>query len=183
MERWILESVQSRFRLYLFRETHDGRKLKQYGQIKAEKAITRLVCWCSGGDGWAAVPHGRKVPRDDIQSLNRVLGDLVKVTRQRLQQHLKTDHGHPLQGHLERLIFPLPGQGHLQIHLRMGGKRERGGGGGGTGQREVRQTKDEWGEIDLSSWRTEVSNKYPRAKQTGKIRLLGKSICLWRQQV
>lgn len=70
------------------------------------------------------VPHGRQMPCDNIQGLNGVLGDLVKVTRQGFQQHLKTDHGHPLQRHLERLILPLARQGHLQIHLRE--EREKG---------------------------------------------------------
>lgn len=54
---------------------------------------------------------------DDVQSLNRIFRDLVKVTRQSFQQHLEADHRHPLQGHLERLILPLPRQSHLQIHL------------------------------------------------------------------
>ena len=71
-----------------------------------------------------SVPHGRQMTRDDIQSLNGVLGDLVEVTRESFEQHLETDHGHPLQGHLERLIFPLARQGHLQIHLQKDEERE-----------------------------------------------------------
>lgn len=64
------------------------------------------------------VPHGGQVPRDDVQGLNRVLRDLVQVTRQRLQQHLQADDGHPLQRHLKGLVLPLAWKSHLQIHLR-----------------------------------------------------------------
>lgn len=78
----------------------------------------------------ALAPHGREVSRDDVQSLNRILRDLVEVSGQSFQQHLETDHRHPLQGHFERLVLPLARQSHLQIHLpedRGGGRRGRRG--------------------------------------------------------
>lgn len=40
------------------------------------------------------------------------------MTRESFQQHLEADHRHPLQRHLEGLIFPLPRKSHLQIHLK-----------------------------------------------------------------
>lgn len=85
------------------------------------------------------------MPCDDIQSLNRIFGDLVKVTRQGFQQHLKTDHRHPLQRHLERLIFTLTRQSHLQIHLKMREREEdedtEGRGRGKKGKEEIKDER------------------------------------------
>lgn len=98
--------------------------------------------------------------RDDIQGLNGVLGDFVKVTRQGFQQQLKADHRHPLQGDLECLILPLTRQGHLQIHLRMERKctcerkKERQGQreGSWTVERGERRTKGGRGGINGGKW-------------------------------
>lgn len=102
-----------------------------------------LICLCWDAGGWMELPHGRQVPCDDIQGLDRVFWDLVQMTWQGLQQHLQTDHRHPLQGHLERLILPLPRQGHLQIHLEMERERQQTENREcGKGRKGARWTKD-----------------------------------------
>lgn len=65
------------------------------------------------------------MPGDDIQGLYGVVGDLVQVARQRLQEHLQADHGHPLQGDLKGLVLPLTRERHLQVHLMIRDKERR----------------------------------------------------------
>lgn len=104
----------------LMTASESNQHLRPVGLRKCNKNRMRSTNggWvCEGRRSWTSVPHGREMSCDDVQSLNRVFRDLVKVTRQSFQQHLEADHRHPLQGHLERLILPLPRQSHLQIHL------------------------------------------------------------------
>lgn len=129
--------------LHIMIRSNDSRKLSNTDKWKTKsnncQQKQRRCRWCvciKRQRWWASVPHGRQMPCDDIQSLNGIFGDLVKVTWQGLQQHLETDHRHPLQRHLERLIFPLTRQSHLQIHLKMKGGEE------GTARKRVRGQRE-----------------------------------------